>query len=135
MNNIFTNKKIYQMLGSKGPAKTEDTYRKGGKKPILTAAQKEKRRQNKENSDSSSTRKYPTGNEGSNKPGGPALISGKKPKAKGKTTPNTNRLGKTLYDKGKEFLGNVAGHAIQGVKDDVKTLGKVFKRNAKRGQK
>jgi len=83
MKNIFTNKKIYQMLGSKGPA----------------------------------------------------LISGKKPKAKGKTTPNTNRRGKTLYDKGKEFLGNVAGHAIQGVKDDVKTLGKVFKRNAKRGQK
>ena len=66
--------------------------------------------------------------------GQPALIGKKivKPKAKGKTTPNTNRKAKTFFDKGKDFLSGVVNHAVQGVKDDAKTLSKVFKRNAKR---
>ena len=70
---------------------------------------------------------------------GPALISGKKPKAKGKTTPNTNRKAKTFFDKGKDFLSGVVNHAVQGVKDDAKTivkgakaLGSAFDRNSKK---
>jgi len=70
---------------------------------------------------------------------GPALISGKKPKPKGQTTPNTNRKAKTFFDKGKDFLSGVVNHAVQGVKDDAKTivkgakaLGSAFDRNSKK---
>ena len=75
--------------------------------------------------------------------GQPALIGKKivKPKAKGKTTPNTNRKAKTFFDKGKDFLSGVVNHAVQGVKDDAKTivkgakaLGSAFDRNAKKGK-
>ena len=59
---------------------------------------------------------------GASKKKGAALISGKKPKAKGQTTPNTNRLAKTPLDKVTDFAKGFVSHLGQSVSNDFNTI-------------
>jgi len=95
-------------------SQTDDTVIKGKKSNRITNLEKRKAK-----ADKGTDREVKAGVA---KKKGAALISGKPPKPKGQTTPNTNRPAKTPMDKVTDFAKGFVSHLGQSFSNDFNTI-------------